>query len=122
VDMINKSFGIEHALRARPQNHHINDYSSYTLLLAEDIDINREIVISLLEPTNLVIDCAQNGAEVVKMFSDDPTRYSMILMDMQMPEMDGLEAARLMRWTGWKPRDLSGHPDCRRRRISPSSP
>ncbi|MDR0248636.1 MAG: response regulator [Oscillospiraceae bacterium] len=70
------------------------------LLLAEDVEINREIVISLLEPTGLEIDCAQNGAEAVSMFLSDPGRYDMVFMDLQMPEMDGYTATGQIRASG----------------------
>jgi PAS domain S-box-containing protein len=67
------------------------------ILLVEDMEINREIVLALLEPTQLEIDCAENGAEAVRKFSKTPDRYDLIFMDVQMPEMDGYEATQCIR-------------------------
>ena len=73
------------------------DFKNKCLLIAEDIEINREILISLLEPTKLEIVCAENGAEAVELFSNEPDRFDVIFMDVQMPEMDGYEATGCIR-------------------------
>jgi len=82
--------------RSDEENIH-SDFSGKVILLVDDVDINLEIVITILEPTNITIDTAASGKEAVDAFVMNPERYDLILMDMQMPEIDGLQATKMIR-------------------------
>ena len=68
------------------------------VLLAEDIEMNAEIMMDILEMEGIDADHAENGRIALEMFENsEPGKYSAILMDIRMPEMDGLEAAAAIR-------------------------
>ena len=83
-------------------------------LLAEDNEANQMVAVELLSRLGIELDIADNGRKAVEMARANPGRYAAILMDMQMPEMDGLEATRVLRADPAFPRPAD-HRDDRQR-------
>ena len=76
----------------------IIDFSGKRLLLVDDIEINREIVMALLEESKIEIDCCADGSFAVEKFSASPEYYyDLIFMDIQMKIMDGFTATKCIR-------------------------
>jgi two-component system sensor histidine kinase/response regulator len=71
--------------------------SGMRVLLAEDNAINQQVATELLEATGVSVEIANDGREAVDMVRAAPDRFDAVLMDMQMPEMDGLEATHVIR-------------------------
>ena len=77
----------------------IDGFAGVRLLLVEDNPVNVEIAVAILQGMDLEVDVAADGREALD--RADPERHALILMDIQMPVMDGLSATRELRRRGW---------------------
>jgi len=83
---------------AADQQNETFDFSGSRILVVDDVDVNRDIIYAFLESTGVKLESASNGQEAVDMFTASPADYyDMVLMDVQMPVMDGCTAAGLIR-------------------------
>jgi signal transduction histidine kinase/ActR/RegA family two-component response regulator/HAMP domain-containing protein len=77
------------------------DFSGKRVLVVDDVEINQEIIIELLDSTGIASDTASNGEDALAKFNQSPSGYyDVILMDVQMPVMDGLTATEKIRSSG----------------------
>ena len=93
--------GSDEMLRpAYPELEKEYNFSGYHALLVEDMEINREITITMLADTGINIDVAENGMIAVDLIRDKTKKYNIVLMDVQMPVMDGYTATQEIRSLG----------------------
>jgi signal transduction histidine kinase len=73
------------------------DFKKYTILVAEDMEFNREIIGKYLVKTGITLDFAEDGKIALSTFTQNPDKYDLIFMDIQMPEMNGYDVVRAIR-------------------------
>jgi signal transduction histidine kinase/DNA-binding response OmpR family regulator len=75
---------------------------SVRILLAEDNPMNQKLAQYMLTKAGYQLEVANNGREAIEKYTADPERYDLIFMDVHMPEIDGLEATKVLRNRGYK--------------------
>jgi signal transduction histidine kinase/CheY-like chemotaxis protein len=85
--------------RARKDDADVHDATGIRILLVEDNEMNQQVATELLESAGAIVTVANHGGEAVKILTagDQPPPFDVVFMDLQMPEMDGFTATRLLR-------------------------
>ncbi len=100
VDCINTCLGSTKSIEAKnfsPKENFNGRFKGFHLLLVEDVEINREIAMTILEFTGITIDTAEDGVVAFEKVRDNVGKYDVVLMDIHMPRKDGYEATRDIR-------------------------
>jgi signal transduction histidine kinase/CheY-like chemotaxis protein len=88
-----------HRSRARSDDATVHDATGIRVLLVEDNEMNQQVATELLQSAGAIVTVANHGGEAVKILTagDQPPEFDVVFMDLQMPEMDGFTATRLLR-------------------------
>jgi CheY-like chemotaxis protein len=99
VDLFGVTGLDEYRSRAQKDDGHVHDATGIRILLVEDNEMNQQVATELLQSAGAIVTIANHGGEAVKILteSDQPPPFDVVFMDLQMPEMDGYTAARLIR-------------------------
>jgi len=79
------------------KRNYIRDLTGARILLVEDNEINQKVVLGLLKDSNIRVDTANNGQEAIDRVNEEDRVYDLILMDVNMPILDGYEATRVIK-------------------------
>ena len=97
IDTINSVVEKRFAIENQPAANEMPDFSEFRALIVEDVEINSEIIEFMLQPTEITLDFVKNGKEAVTLYTQNEDAFDVILMDIQMPVMDGYEATKAIR-------------------------
>ncbi len=99
VDLFGVTGVDEHRSRARKEDATVHDATGIRVLLVEDNEMNQQVATELLESAGAIVTVANHGGEAVKILTagDQPPEFDVVFMDLQMPEMDGFTATKLLR-------------------------
>ena len=98
VGALNTGLSEEPAQKKNPIAEHSGEFSGRRVLLVEDNELNREIAEEIFREAGLEVDSAEDGKQAVEIVkSSEPGRYGLVFMDIQMPVMNGIDAAKEIR-------------------------
>ncbi len=99
VDLFGFAALEDHRCRERKTSNAVHDATGIRVLLVEDNDMNQQVATELLESAGAIVTVANHGGEAVKILTegDQPPSFDVVFMDLQMPEMDGFTATKLLR-------------------------
>ena len=92
-----RRYSVEASIRPKAETDAAASLTGVRVLLVEDNEINRQVAREILEGAGMIVETAEHGIRAVELLAVEATHFDVVLMDLQMPEMDGYEATRVIR-------------------------